>query len=484
MHFQRQDDLFQETTMTFGEHLEELRSCLFKALIGLVIGVGIGLFVGDSVVRFIQLPLQRAMQTYFEESAIEEWEKNNEGLVANGLAVEHAQADVKTLIEGDGLLPEEYWVEVDEFLQQLQREDPQLAGELGARKNPPGHPLSKTGPITVIPADLTDPVALCQQLVAAGKLESGQGEQTAARRVWELLDSDDRARLGKFAALSQLSAEQRGELAEMLTKLIVGGQLYERADFAEVKLRPEATRLLGRESNLSTAERRRLGRLLLESAFPQQIAATHPDLLRLNFWRPTEKTPMMRPVTLNAQEAFMIYMKASIVTGIVLSSPWVFYQLWSFVAAGLYPHEKRYVHIFLPFSLGLFLAGASLAFFFVFEPVLDFLFSFNRWLNIDPTPRISEWLSFVLMLPLGFGISFQLPLVMLFAERIGIISVATYLSKWRIAIFAIFVIAAVLTPADPWSMVLMAIPLTVLYYLGVLLCQHMPRGRNPFDEPA
>ena len=74
--------------------------------------------------------------------------------------------------------------------------------------------------------------------------------------------------------------------------------------------------------------------------------------------------------SLNSQEPFMIYMKASMVVGVILASPWIFYQIWSFVAAGLYPHERRYVHLFLPFSLGLFLAGAALAFFVVFEPVL------------------------------------------------------------------------------------------------------------------
>jgi sec-independent protein translocase protein TatC len=113
---------------------------------------------------------------------------------------------------------------------------------------------------------------------------------------------------------------------------------------------------------------------------------------------------------------------------------------------------------------------------------LDFLFSFNASMNIDPDPRISEWLSFVLILPLGFGISFQLPLVMLFLNRIGIFSVGAYLEKWRIAILVIFVISMLLTPADPISMMLMAVPLTILYFGGIMLCKWMPRGRNPFDE--
>jgi len=185
---------------------------------------------------------------------------------------------------------------------------------------------------------------------------------------------------------------------------------------------------------------------------------------------------------LSTQEPFMIWLKAAFFSGLLISSPYIFYQLWSFVAAGLYRHEKRYVHIFLPISLALFWAGALLAFFFAFEYVLRFLFGFNRLLDIQAEPRISEWVGFVLFLPLGFGIAFQLPLVMFFLNRIGLISVAAYMEKWRIAILIIFVVSMILTPADPVSMMLMAVPLSGLYFLGVAMAYWMPRGRNPFTE--
>ena len=128
------------------------------------------------------------------------------------------------------------------------------------------------------------------------------------------------------------------------------------------------------------------------------------------------------------------------------------------------------------------LAGAALAYFVVFKYVLAFLFTFFDWMGIDPDPRITDWLSFVLILPLGFGISFQLPLVMLFLERIGILSVATYLSNWKISVLVIFFIAMVLTPSDPYSMMLMAGPLVGLYFFGIMLCRWMPRRTSPFGE--
>jgi len=186
--------------------------------------------------------------------------------------------------------------------------------------------------------------------------------------------------------------------------------------------------------------------------------------------------------SLSAQEPFLIWVKTGFFTGMLLASPYIFWQIWSFVAAGLYPHEKRYVYMFLPISLVLFWSGAAMAFFVVFRYVLKFLFTFNRALDIQTDPRISEWIGFVLILPLGFGIAFQLPLVMFFLNRIGIFTVKSYLQKWRVAVLVIFVIAMFLTPADPMSMLLMAGPLVALYFLGIAMAQWMPRGRNPFTD--
>jgi sec-independent protein translocase protein TatC len=182
------------------------------------------------------------------------------------------------------------------------------------------------------------------------------------------------------------------------------------------------------------------------------------------------------------EDAFVVWMKAAFVLGAIVASPFVFYFVWQFVAAGLYPHERKYVQVFLPFSLGLFLAGAALAFFVVFRFVLAFLLAFYDWMGLDPDLRISDWLTFVLIMPIGFGISFQLPLVMLFLERIGIFTVGTYTASWRISVLVICVIAMVLTPSDPYSMMLMAAPLILLYFLGIWLCKLMPRRTTPFGE--
>lgn len=191
-----------------------------------------------------------------------------------------------------------------------------------------------------------------------------------------------------------------------------------------------------------------------------------------------------QPVTLNVQEAFMTYMKVSFIAGLVIASPWIFYQLWLFVAAGLYPHERKYVHTYLPMSIGLFLGGVFFCFYAVLPVVLDFLLGFNSRMLITAQIRISEWISFAVMLPLMFGISFQLPLAMLFLSKINVFQVEQYKAQWKIAVLAIAIISMVLTPTpDPATMLLMMVPLLLLYVLGIALCQ-WSRSSSPLGEPV
>jgi sec-independent protein translocase protein TatC len=178
------------------------------------------------------------------------------------------------------------------------------------------------------------------------------------------------------------------------------------------------------------------------------------------------------------EEPFMIFVKAGLIVGAVFASPMIFYHLWSFVAAGLHYHERKYVYIYLPISVVLFVSGVILAFFLVLHYVLTFLLAFNGSMDVAVEPRLSYYINFVLMLPLGFGIAFQLPLVMLFLQRIGLFETEAYVGSWKIAVLVIFVISMILTPADVTSMIALAIPLVFLYALGILMCHFIPRGRG------
>jgi sec-independent protein translocase protein TatC len=336
--------------MTFGEHLDELRRSLLKAVLSLVIGVIFGFLVANHVVAYVQKPLKDALREHYRELAKEQYRQ--------------------------------YLIKERE----------------------------RGGPV---PKDLD-------------------------------------AAVNAFAERGLVMEERYvspRELAEVLKSVALDA--------------------------------------VDKSAIPAEAAAEAPgpsDLVPFRTYHSIDDDPRVRIIGLRMQEPFVVYMKAAFVVGATVASPFIFYFIWQFVAAGLYPHEQRYVRIFLPFSIVLFLAGAALAFFVVFRFVLAFLLSFYDWMGIDPEARISDWLTFVLILPLGFGISFQLPLVMLFLERIGIFTVKNYLGNWKISVLVICFISMILTPSDPYSMVLMATPLIALFFFGVMLCKWMPRRTTPFGD--
>jgi sec-independent protein translocase protein TatC len=184
--------------------------------------------------------------------------------------------------------------------------------------------------------------------------------------------------------------------------------------------------------------------------------------------------PTLRSFTI--MEPVLVWFKVCLVTALVLGSPWIFYQVWSFIAAGLYPQEKRLVNRYLPFAILLFFAGVCLCQFVVMPQTISALLAFNEWLGVEPELRLNDWLTFALLMPVLFGICFQTPLAMLMLERVGLATVETYKQKWRIVLFLIAVAYVIVSPTpDPWTMVLFLVPMYGLYGLGILLCKLSPR---------
>ena len=187
--------------------------------------------------------------------------------------------------------------------------------------------------------------------------------------------------------------------------------------------------------------------------------------------------------TMSVQEGFVVYFKVSLLCGIVLASPFIFYQFWAFVGAGLYPHEKRYIYVFFGPSLVLFIAGILLCQFWVLPGAVKALLAFNEWLGFDPDIRLKEWLSLAIILPLVFGISFQTPLVMVFLNRIGMFTAHDYLSKWRHACFFLALFAAIITPTpDAVTMCYLFIPMFGLYMAGIVVCYWFPAFAEEDEE--
>ena len=170
-------------------------------------------------------------------------------------------------------------------------------------------------------------------------------------------------------------------------------------------------------------------------------------------------------------EGIISYMNICLIAGFVLASPWVFYQLWMFVAAGLYEKEKRYVYKAVPFSVGLFIAGA-LFFIFVIAPVtLRFLVLFNRQiLGVESNFTFKNYISFIMLMMLVFGLSFQTPIVVLILTKTGIVPLDAFRRWRRFVILAIVIIAASIIPgSDPFSLIALSLPMYLLYELGILL---------------
>ena len=359
------DDLFEKSSMSFGEHLEELRRSLGKALLWLAIGTSVGLLFANSVVNFIQQPLRKKMDDFYVKQSADKFKR------INGY---DAPTSMLAFMKENGVMPERVFVHRSQF-----------------------QALNEPSPV---PAEET------AEKPTATAVENPDAKSDASKTDTTAVDAKQDSPKQNYNEVWKLDAS------------------------AITQLQP----------------------LLLMRPIPNRLS------------------------TFDALEGFLIWLKAGLLVGAIIGSPGIFYHLWQFLASGLYPHERRYVYIYLPLSIILFVSGVCLAFFVIFELVIEFLLTYNEGMDIDFAPRLKDYVSFALFLPLGFGVAFQLPMVMLALNRFGIVSVELYVSKWRIAILAIAFLSMVLTPADAYSMIGMFIPLTILYFLGIALCKYMPKG--------
>ncbi len=167
-------------------------------------------------------------------------------------------------------------------------------------------------------------------------------------------------------------------------------------------------------------------------------------------------------------EAFFTKVKVAFFAALVLALPLLLWQSWQFVVPGLYEHEKRYARYFVFFGTFFFLLGAVFCYQVVFPATFSFFLSRYQAIQVHPAIRITEYLIFASKLLIAFGVAFELPVCGYFLTRIGIIDHRFLIRQFRYAIIAIFILAAVLTPPDVISQVLLAFPLALLYGISIL----------------
>jgi sec-independent protein translocase protein TatC len=175
--------------------------------------------------------------------------------------------------------------------------------------------------------------------------------------------------------------------------------------------------------------------------------------------------------SLAPSDGFITYLKITSLAGIALASPWIFYHLWRFVAAGLYTEEKRLVHLAAPLSVILFVSGAAFFIMFIAPFTLRFFIRFNKvLLGVDSAFTFEKYISFITNMILVFGFAFQTPLAIFFLNRTGIVSLETFTKSRKYVLLIVFILAAILTPGpDVISQVALAIPLYLLFEAGILL---------------
>ncbi|MEW5722219.1 MAG: twin-arginine translocase subunit TatC [Thermodesulfobacteriota bacterium] len=176
-------------------------------------------------------------------------------------------------------------------------------------------------------------------------------------------------------------------------------------------------------------------------------------------------------------EAFLTYLKVGLWGGLILAMPYIFYQLWCFVAPGLYKKEKSYLVPFVFFASLLFVLGGLFGYLVVFPFGFKFFLGFSDE-TIQALPAIKEYFSLSMKLLFGFGLVFELPLVMVFLAKMGLVNAAKLAKGRKWAILIIFIVAAILTPPDVLSQILMAMPLLVLYEVSIILVRLMVRPRE------
>jgi sec-independent protein translocase protein TatC len=184
-------------------------------------------------------------------------------------------------------------------------------------------------------------------------------------------------------------------------------------------------------------------------------------------------------VFLAPTEAFWMNVKISIVAGLILALPVIFYQFWKFISPGLLPKEKKYVLPFVFSATGLFLFGAAFCLFIVLPFAMGFLLTYKVGDFLMPMLSVGQYVDFCLKFILAFGIVFQLPIVIVFLTKMGIVNPRTLAKNRKYSVLAAFVLAAFLTPTpDIFNQILMAVPMILLYEVGILVSIFLDRKKK------
>jgi len=447
----------REVRMTFGEHLEDLRKRIIFCLLYLLVAVSITFTYGDRLLKWTLEPHYDAIS------------RAHRSRLTKRMASSAAKLDQLTSMEpvdlpsGERLLqgpiePADWAVL---FAEEVAL--PQIAGRL----KQPFDAFAAKMEVAAASMPEKERAALSQEVRALG-------EQLGKAIVEDLAPSlgtpEVRNLPRGFRELrAEIAALGGGTLEDLIGWSKSAGAIVEPLDRLLRFLDLRREEVLKSPISLDSLRQR-----ALEAELPRALAALH-DSLRSDAKEIREnKRPSL--MAIDYTENFMAYLKVSMIFGIALAMPFILYELWKFIGAGLYPHEQKYVVTLLPFSILLFVAGGIFGFFVMIPLGLGFLAGWGLE-EVELSFRLQSYVSLFLTLILILGLVFQTPLIMVFLAKIGVVDARKLRKVRRMAIFVGVCLSVVLTPPDPVSWSLMAVPMILLYEVGILACSLMERTR-------
>ena len=208
-------------------------------------------------------------------------------------------------------------------------------------------------------------------------------------------------------------------------------------------------------------------------------------LLRLPYDRTMASLELSNKlVAIHPAEGFLVYIKTSLIFGLLLTCPWVFWQIWAFVASGLYKKEKKFAYSVAPVSAALFICGGIFFMTKVAPLTMAFFVKFNKYLlDVQSMFTLANYINLVLVLTLVFGLAFQMPIIVVFAERMGLVTIEILTKNRKFVILALVIISAIVTPPDIISQIALAGPLYVLYEGSIIFCRITAGRRKKNTTP-
>ncbi len=459
----------REVRMTFGEHLEDLRRRIIFCLLYLLAGVSISMAYGQELLQWVLVPHYQAVSTESRARLFRHMEKTLRriGALTSPKPVDRKAGEKPLLDAPPG--PEDWAVlfgqemALPQISRRLEAPFTKFSGVLGAALSviPEADRVSLSDGVRQLGVDLSR--ALAEEFSPSLGLPQHAGIPDRFRRLLEHLRD----------------FEKTSGASEVESWLGWGGDVRRVAQPLEDFLRfldGRKAQVLAGGITLQTLHERSL-QSKLPDVLAEQLKSLEKDALDIV----EERTPSI--MVTSYLESFMAYLQVALVFGIFLTLPFLLYELWKFVGAGLYPHEQKYVVTLLPFSIGLFVVGILFGYFAMIPVGLKFLAGWGIE-DVNLSFTLENYIGLFLTLTLILGLVFQTPLVMIFLSKIGIVDVATFRRVRKIAIFIGVCLAVVLTPPDPFSWSLMAAPMIVLYEVGILTCGLVERKKKKPSEQA